>query len=86
MAIKTLRYSELYEIIWTILSSAQLLVTIKAEIRSNSELLKAAPTPRVAKKCVLDGYPLSRVQVDYIGIDAFFSDWPNKFSKSFRIR
>jgi len=44
---------------WIVLSSAQLLVIIKAEMHSNSELLEAAPTPRVAKRSVLDGYPLS---------------------------
>jgi len=64
MAIKTIRSNMIYEIIWIVLSSAQLLVTIKAEMRSNSGLLKAAATPRVAKRCVMDGYPLSRVQVN----------------------
>ncbi len=47
-----------------VLSSAILLVTIKAELRSNSELLEAAPTRKVAKRRVLDGYFLSRVQVN----------------------
>ncbi len=63
MAIKTLKANKLYKIIWSVLSSAPLLVTIKAEMRSNSDLLEAAPKPRVAKRGVLDGYPLSRVQV-----------------------
>ena len=63
MVIKTLRSNKLYKIIWGVLSSALLLVTIKAEMRSHSELLKVAPTPRVAKRGVLDGYPLSRFRL-----------------------
>ncbi len=64
MAIKTLISYQLYETMWNVLSSAPFLVTIKAEMRSHSELLETAPTPRVAKRSVLDGYPLSRVQVN----------------------
>jgi len=55
MAIKTLKYDKLYKNIMGVLSSAILLVTIKAEMRSNSKLLEAAPTPRVAKRGVLNG-------------------------------
>ena len=65
MAIKTLRYNQLHIIITAVLSSALLLVAIKAELRSNSELLEATPTRRAAKRSVLDGYLLSRAQVNY---------------------
>jgi len=63
MAIKTFENIPLYINTRQFLPSMLILVTIKAELRSNSGLLEAAPTRRVAKRSVLDGYFLSRVQV-----------------------
>jgi len=50
------------------LTSAFILVDIKAGLRSNSELLEVNPTQRTAKIGVLDGSAYPEFRLTYIGI------------------